>query len=488
MIRLLACAALLSGCASPAPCDGKGGLCLNVTVTGAAAPLDLLEVDVTLPTGDVIRGDSAAGLAPIVPPVEFALILPAATAGEVGVEVLGEVGGSAVSSGSGRVVVPPSGQSLTVALSAGAPDGGAPDGADLGAPDAAPDQGGHTLSFAQAVNYPAGVQPYLAGIADLDGDGQSDLTVADYRAGLNVLRGSKSGFAAPVGFPAGGGPDFLAMADFNRDGRLDVAVADYDSGQAGILLGNGAGGFGAITTYPVVPLPYGTVAADFNEDGWPDIAVGGGMSGNVSILLSDGKGGFLPQAIVAAGGATAQVGPMAVDDFDRDGHLDLAAPNFSTVAVFRGTGKGTFGAATMFAAGNGPSSLALADFNRDGHLDIVVTNYYGYNVSVLLWQNATNLFGPSLDTQVNSAGVTPGMVATADFDGDGIPDAAVLNKNNVRVFLGQPNGGLKGAATLMADLGPTGITAGDIDRDQRPDLAVTCVTTGKVSVLYNTSQ
>jgi hypothetical protein len=179
---------------------------------------------------------------------------------------------------------------------------------------------------------------------------------------------------------------------------------------------------------------------------------------------------------------------MVVDDFDRDGHLDLAAPNFSAVAVFRGTGKGTFGAPTMFSAGSGPSSLALADLNRDGHLDLVVTNYYGNNVSVLLWQNTTNLFGPSLDTQANSAGMTPGMVATADFDGDGIPDAAVVNKNNVRVFLGQPNGGLKGAATLMTDLGPIAIAAGYIDRDQRPDLAVTCLTNGKVSVLYNTSQ
>ena len=211
----IAFALALAGCAGGAPCDGKAGVCVNVLVKGPGDALDALGVQVTLPGGGVLRGDSGAGVAPIVPPVQFALLLPDGTSGKVVVDLSGEQGTTEIESGSGKLTVPPSGQTLTIDLERGAPDASVP--RDLSVRDAAPPDAAappdlsvvkKTLSFAQAMNYPAGIDPYAVAIADLDGDGKNDLAVADYGAGAEVLLRKGASFAAPVNYGAGGGPDW----------------------------------------------------------------------------------------------------------------------------------------------------------------------------------------------------------------------------------------------------------------------------------------
>src|SRR5438093_2799560 len=68
-----------------------------------------------------------------------------------------------------------------------------------------------------------------------------------------------------------------------------------------------------------------------------------------------------------------------------------------------------------FDAGSGPLSVAVADFDRDSHLDLAVANYFSDNVSVLLGNG-----DGSFQTARNfPAGSEPYSVAAGDFDGDG---------------------------------------------------------------------
>ena len=102
------------------------------------------------------------------------------------------------------------------------------------------------------------------------------------------------------------------------------------------------------------------------------------------------------------------------------------------VSVLLGNGDGTFGAATNFAAGRRPASVAIGDLNGDGKLDLAVANSDSNNVSVLLG-NGNGTFGAATNF---AAGSEPRSVAIGDLNGDGKLDLAVANQIRLRQRLG----------------------------------------------------
>ena len=60
------------------------------------------------------------------------------------------------------------------------------------------------------------------------------------------------------------------------------------------------------------------------------------------------------------------------------------------VSILLGDGTGNFSAATNFAAGDSPVSVAVGDFNGDGKQDLAVANDNSDNVSILLGDGAGN--------------------------------------------------------------------------------------------------
>ncbi len=71
-------------------------------------------------------------------------------------------------------------------------------------------------------------------------------------------------------------------------------------------------------------------------------------------------------------------------------------------------------------------------------------------------------------------GTTPDAIATADFDGDGNPDLAVVNHDDgtVSIFFGHPDGSLTRTADYVVGAGPVAVAVGDFNGDGKPDLAV----------------
>jgi len=94
----------------------------------------------------------------------------------------------------------------------------------------------------------SGVSPGTSGLpksiaaGDLDGDGNTDLAVANFNGSSDnvaVLQGDgRGGFTNAVGspFPANGNPSPLAVGDFNGDGRTDLAVVNPYQGVVTVLL------------------------------------------------------------------------------------------------------------------------------------------------------------------------------------------------------------------------------------------------------------
>jgi hypothetical protein len=333
-------------------------------------------------------------------------------------------------------------------------------------------------TFGSARYFAAGSSPSSVAVGDFNGDGKQDLAVAGEYGDLSVLLGNGDGSfqAARTSYVGGGvGLDSVAVGDFNGDGSLDLAATNSYGRDVGVLLGNGDGSFQA-PHYFAAHDGQSVTVSDLNGDGIPDLITGS------SVLLGNGDGSFqAPRNFVGES-------RTAVGDFNGDGIPDLAvvAPG-GGVSVLLGNGDGTFAptAAPSYAAGDFVESLAVGDFNGDGIPDLAVANdaYYSGTVSVLLG-NADGSFQPA---RTFAAGAGPAFVAVGDFNGDGIPDLVVADSTSdgVGVLLGNGDGSFQ--APLYFSTGiesqPCSVTVGDFNGDGIPDLVVADRNSGTASVL-----
>ncbi len=341
--------------------------------------------------------------------------------------------------------------------------------------------------FTNAADASVGSGPQSVAIGDFNGDGNQDLATANYSSNNNVsiLLGTGTGsFGAATNFGVGSYPFSVAVGDFNGDGKQDLAVANSDSSNVSILLGTGTGSFGAATNFAAGSGAVSVVVGDFNGDGNQDLATANTTSDSshfVYVLLGTGTGSFGAATDFAVGYRPSSV---AVGDFNGDGKHDLAVANESfasmSVSILLGTGTGNFGAATNFGVGGDPVSVAVGDFNGDGQQDLVTANYWTRNLSILLG-TGTGSFGAATDLGV---GAYPNSLAVGDFNGDGQQDLATAKpgSNYVSILLGTGTGSFGAATDLAVGSGPNSVAVGDFNGDGRQDLAAANNGSNNVSI------
>jgi hypothetical protein len=150
--------------------------------------------------------------------------------------------------------------------------------------------------------------------------------------------------------------------------------------------------FSPVASFPVGTNPQAVVTADFNGDGRLDLATPNYGDNTVSVLLGNANGTFQPAQNSATGAIPLS---LAVGDFNADGKLDLATANNGDVSVLLGNGNGTFQAPANINLGSSPASVAVGDFNADGKLDLGVTSNVYYPGS---WGVITATTGPPATT------------------------------------------------------------------------------------------
>ncbi len=343
-----------------------------------------------------------------------------------------------------------------------------------------------TVAFIQRNQVPTGQNPSALAVADITGDGEPDLIVANQgAASLSILRGLGNGFFQPlITEDTGISPHAIAVGDFNQDGRLDLAVANFASNNVDIFLGYGNGNFRLFGSLAAAG-PSAIAVADFNGDGRLDLAVVATNSNSVSIFLGNGNGGFLPFFTSTVGDRPVSI---ATADFNGDGRLDLAVANMAsnTVSILLGTGVGIFLAPRNFSAGELPAYIALADFDGNGTIDIAVANATGFSVgSISLLLGFGN--GGFTSPITFAAGSNPSFLVTGDFNLDGKPDLAVANtaSDTISIFLGVGNGFFLPPINFVTGSAPEWISVVDLNADGRPDLLVANSKSNTVSILIN---
>jgi Bacterial Ig-like domain (group 3)/FG-GAP-like repeat len=358
-------------------------------------------------------------------------------------------------------------------------------------------------SFHTGVYYAAGLSqangtagdlyPESVAIADVNGDGKADLISSnDDTSDVTILLGNGDGTVnvPTTGYATGGYPQAPAViADFNGDGFTDIMVADREYSVV-YLKGYGDGTFRAALNYysPIPASTWGdgfTVASgDFNGDGYPDFALGNccNYSLGVTVFLSRPDGSLQPGVdYVNPLVSNSDLRYVAVADVNKDGKLDIVVEdaNNRDVQIFTGAGDGTFTVGSTFASdtqGGYPGGVVMGDYNGDGFQDIAIANSNdgGEDVAILLNDGTGNLLAPvtySLSSSFNTI-----QMAAADLNGDGKLDLIVplTYAQTVAILLGNGDGTFQAEADVAIPVAyPFGATVADFNGDGKADLAVT---------------
>jgi len=354
------------------------------------------------------------------------------------------------------------------------------------------------------------VFPHVVVIADLDGDGLSDLAASSYGSGgiyvfhnTDASGGLEAGtFAAPFFIPTGANAYSVLASDVNADGLLDLVVvnrpSDTMSGATDTVsvLRNVStpGSLSPASFAPKVDVqpgrtPIEAAVGDLDQDGRPELLVACFGSQTLAVFQNLSVGStidastFPTRVDYPLGGRGHAV---VLRDLNGDRRPDVVVPNYlgGSVAIFENNCLPGIIDASSFRpridlAGGG-NYATVADLNQDDRPDVVVVNWQDLRVSI--FQNL-NLGGPlspaSFGNRVDlPPGGKPHKVKAADMDGDGKVDLVVVNEGNnrARVLRNVQSGealttsSFVVGADLPTGVNPGGVAVGDLDLDGRPDI------------------
>ena len=315
----------------------------------------------------------------------------------------------------------------------------------------------------------------------------------------------------------------VAVADMNCDGYDDVVTANPndsdltppdDMPTVGVMLNRKDGTFAAMAQYAAAstdskgaPGFAGALAlGDLDGNGAPDVvAFGGELGASPFYMLNDGTGKLgAPVAISFKPNDNAENvisfgSNLAVVDMNGDGNPDVVLQPTGTkyVVVFMNQGRATFGGNVDYDVFPGAPStsdlggFAVADFNGDGKPDVAVLDRGNVNITVLL-NTGNGTLGAPTHLTITNAGMTGvnlvDRLAAADFDGDGKVDLAYSDEHTSVGIALNKGGGTFASPTFLtvADTDGGSLIAADLDHDGHPDLVLTeAGTGGTMQVLMN---
>jgi len=294
-------------------------------------------------------------------------------------------------------------------------------------------------------------------------------------------------------------PNSVEVADMNGDKIPDIIVANGGDSSVTILLGKGKGLFTEAARSPFYAgcTPNDIAIADINKDGKPDLIFANHTKKHLTVLVGDGKGGFGPlRGSPFAVAVNPHTHGVAVADFNNDGNPDLVTDSWGNdrIEILFGNSKHGFNTPGKFiSVGKHPyQRLRVADLNRDGNIDIVTTNLDGGNCTILLGNGKGDFMQPS--GSPFPAGDSPFGVAIGDINGDDKPDLAIANsptitsenrgRDGLTILIGDGDGkftSMRGSP-FATGKSPSRVAIGDINGDGVNDVVTTNYNSNSINV------
>ncbi len=172
-------------------------------------------------------------------------------------------------------------------------------------------------------------------------------------------------------------------------------------------------------------------------------------------------------------------------DLNVDGHPDLILTTASTVHVFLYDPVNEAFRATWNRSGlSGPVAPMAGDFNGDGIPDLAVLETTQRRVAIFLGQGAGQFAAP---VRYSTGTGNPTRAVAGDFTGNGRPDIAVIVpfSDNLVLLHNNGSGAFSTSSTITTCSRPVSIATGFINADDHPDLAISCQMANLVLILYS---
>ncbi|MCS4193549.1 surface protein [Salinibacter ruber] len=266
-------------------------------------------------------------------------------------------------------------------------------------------------------------------IADVDGDGNLDLLItgpdANDRPTATVYLGDGSGGFAEAGAGLNGViGSSSSIADVNGDGTTDLFITGGSiGGGATLYLGDGSGGFTESNADLTGVSSGSSSIADVDGDGNPDLLITGELT--ATLYLGDENGSFTE----AGAGLTGVRGSSSsIADVDEDGNPDLLITgqdeDFNEITtLYLGDGNGSFTEAGAGLNGVRNGSTSIADVDGDGNPDLLITGdtFGGGSAKVYLGDGN----GSFTEASAGLTGVQNSSTSIVDVNGDGTFDLLI---------------------------------------------------------------
>jgi hypothetical protein len=183
------------------------------------------------------------------------------------------------------------------------------------------------------------------------------------------------------------------------------------------------------------------------------------------------------------GGSTPSYTPyefsrgLVAADFNHNGFISIVQTSTVTASsqpypgylkAYLSTGAGAFAAPVLTADGNNPLYLATADLNGDGLPDVVSASFDDGALAIFF----NNAHAPgTFDSPLVLSSPGASQVAIADMNGDGLPDL-ISADYNLSLFL-QTSPATFASPIALYPGGANWVAVGDLNDDKIPDIALT---------------